>query len=388
MSMLYSQNLKYPDGELGIKNGFQDQLPMDLNPYNNQQQQLQLQSNSGLARLKSAPSSFLADLVNGGAAAGSSDFDDFRYFQPPSPDIDTIFATFLSPSSSSPDPPPAAVRKEAADSEIGAFQFGDRSSVEVNNSMDFGSAATSSSPSFASVGNGGSNLARHNSSPAGLFSSLVVENGFNGVGEANSLSRSNTVTSSSSRLRRSTNFTPAARQLPQISEIEEEPFIITTGKRPYSSSNISWNNDSWTGGKKLKQDHDDDDFDLFNLQQDGSNGNRLAHHLSLPKTAAEMESIEKFLQLQGGGGGGAVPCKIRAKRGFATHPRSIAERVRRTKISERMRKLQDLFPKTDKQTSTSEMLDMAVDYIKDLQKQVKSMRDTKARCTCLREHKA
>lgn len=51
----------------------------------------------------------------------------------------------------------------------------------------------------------------------------------------------------------------------------------------------------------------------------------LTHHLSLPKTLAEISSIEKLLQLQD-----SVPCKIRAKRGCATHPRSIAERVRST----------------------------------------------------------
>jgi len=49
----------------------------------------------------------------------------------------------------------------------------------------------------------------------------------------------------------------------------------------------------------------------------------LAHHLSLPKTSAEMSTIENFLQFQD-----SVPCKIRAKRGCATHPRSIAERVK------------------------------------------------------------
>lgn len=48
----------------------------------------------------------------------------------------------------------------------------------------------------------------------------------------------------------------------------------------------------------------------------------LAHHLSLPKTAAEMAAIEKLLQYSD-----SIPCKIRAKRGCATHPRSIAERV-------------------------------------------------------------
>ncbi|CAN0877842.1 Transcription factor bHLH130 [Linum grandiflorum] len=397
MSMIYSPNLKYPDGELGIKNGFQLDHQLDPNPFNQQ-------GNSGLARIRSAPSSFLADLVNGGGGP-VSDFgfdDDFRFFRPPSPDIDAIFGELQGFGE-------AAVKKEVPDSEIGSFRHnnlgGDRSSVTaaatpastcmdattfssvMNSSIDLGSS--SSSAAFAGNGNG-SNLARHNSSPAGLFSGIVVENGFHGVGEGNPSSRT---TSNSSRLRRATNFTSAGRQLPQISEIGEETFLSTTnsnsGKRPCSSSvNISWENASWsTGHKKPKQDrYDDDDFDLFaseNLPQ--QNGNRLTHHLSLPKTAAEMESIEKFLQLQGGS---SVPCKIRAKRGFATHPRSIAERVRRTKISERMRKLQELFPKTDKQTNTSEMLDMAVDYIKDLQKQVKSLRDTKARCTCLREHTA
>jgi hypothetical protein len=49
----------------------------------------------------------------------------------------------------------------------------------------------------------------------------------------------------------------------------------------------------------------------------------LTHHLSLPSSSTKISSMEKFLQVQG-----TVPCKIRAKRGFATHPRSIAERVK------------------------------------------------------------
>ncbi|KAJ1398816.1 putative transcription factor [Sesbania bispinosa] len=52
---------------------------------------------------------------------------------------------------------------------------------------------------------------------------------------------------------------------------------------------------------------------------------------------SEMVAMEKLLQFPN-----SVPCKIRAKRGCATHPRSIAERVRRTRVSERMRKLQEL----------------------------------------------
>ncbi|KAL8244745.1 hypothetical protein R6Q59_011003 [Mikania micrantha] len=46
----------------------------------------------------------------------------------------------------------------------------------------------------------------------------------------------------------------------------------------------------------------------------------------------------------------SVPCKIRAKRGCATHPRSIAERERRTRISGKLKKLQDLVPNMDKST--------------------------------------
>lgn len=48
----------------------------------------------------------------------------------------------------------------------------------------------------------------------------------------------------------------------------------------------------------------------------------LTHQLSLPKPAAEMAAMEKLIQFQD-----ASPCRIRAKRGCATHPRSIAERV-------------------------------------------------------------
>lgn len=74
----------------------------------------------------------------------------------------------------------------------------------------------------------------------------------------------------------------------------------------------------------------------------------------------------------------AVPMRTRAKRGCATHPRSIAERVRRTKISERMKRLQDLVPDMDKQTNTSDMLDETVEYVKSLQQKVQELNDTVA----------
>ncbi|KAJ0025018.1 hypothetical protein Pint_07437 [Pistacia integerrima] len=52
----------------------------------------------------------------------------------------------------------------------------------------------------------------------------------------------------------------------------------------------------------------------------------------------------------------SVPCRVRAKRGCATHPRSIAERVRRTRISDRIRKLQELVPNMDKASNSSLIL--------------------------------
>ena len=41
-------------------------------------------------------------------------------------------------------------------------------------------------------------------------------------------------------------------------------------------------------------------------------------------TALEMAGMDRYMQLQQD----QVPFKVRAKRGCATHPRSIAERVR------------------------------------------------------------
>lgn len=100
------------------------------------------------------------------------------------------------------------------------------------------------------------------------------------------------------------------------------------------------------------------------------------HPFNLPRSTSSELAMEEFLQ-------DAVPCKVRAKRGCATHPRSIAERVRRTRISERMRKLQDLVPNSDKQTvNIADMLDEAVEYVKSLQKQVQELTENRGKCTC------
>ncbi|RDY01616.1 Transcription factor bHLH130, partial [Mucuna pruriens] len=155
---------------------------------------------------------------------------------------------------------------------------------------------------------------------------------------------------------------------------------------PYTS----WNETSHLKRQRSSNDEIPSDAQyLIQLRchtQNGELGNQvhtLPHCLSLPRASSEIFAMDNLLQFTD-----SVPCKIRAKRGFATHPRSIAERVRRTRISERIRKLQELVPNMEKQTSTAEMLDLAVEYIKDLQKQFKTLSERRAKCKCINMHKS
>ncbi|CAL5046529.1 unnamed protein product [Urochloa decumbens] len=75
-------------------------------------------------------------------------------------------------------------------------------------------------------------------------------------------------------------------------------------------------------------------------------------------------------QANSAGNGVGVKPRVRARRGQATDPHSIAERLRREKISDRMKNLQDLVPNSNKADKAS-MLDEIIDYVKFLQLQVK-----------------
>ncbi|KAL8170194.1 hypothetical protein V2J09_021998 [Rumex salicifolius] len=61
---------------------------------------------------------------------------------------------------------------------------------------------------------------------------------------------------------------------------------------------------------------------------------------------------------------------VRARRGQATDSHSLAERVRREKISERMKLLQDLVPGCNKVTGKALMLEEIINYVQSLQGQV------------------
>ncbi|CAF2093847.1 unnamed protein product [Brassica rapa subsp. narinosa] len=215
-----------------------------------------------------------------------------------------------------------------------------------------------------------SHLLRQSSSPAGMFTN--EQNGYGSmrsyVGEEEEEEES---PSHPNGLRRHSSLSSrppsSLGMLSQIPEIDSESVQYSHWNHPSTSfiDNLS----------SLKRETEDDGK-LFHGAQ------IMSHHLSLPKSASDMGSVDKYLQLQD-----SVPCKVRAKRGCATHPRSIAERVRRTKISERMRKLQELVPNMDKQTNTSDMLDLAVDYIKDLQRQYKILNENRANCKCVNKEK-
>ncbi|CAJ1967490.1 unnamed protein product [Sphenostylis stenocarpa] len=249
----------------------------------------------------------------------------------------------------------------------------------------------------------GSGLHRQSSSPAGLFSNnnISFQNGFatiKGVGNYGGVNcNSSELSPCISRLKNQISFSPrnasSLGMLSQISEIGSEDVEATSPDDDTSHGGNdtqhfgpefpygSWNetpqlSENLSGLKRGRSGNEK----IFSDVQNGELGNQvniLSHHLSLPKTSAEMITMEKLLQFPD-----SVPCKIRAKRGCATHPRSIAERVRRTRISERMRKLQELVPNMDKQTNTADMLDLAVEYIKDLQKQFKTLSDKRANCKC------
>ncbi|CAO2152022.1 unnamed protein product [Urochloa humidicola] len=101
------------------------------------------------------------------------------------------------------------------------------------------------------------------------------------------------------------------------------------------------------------------------------------------KLAADAADEEERKPAAGGGEGrgngkgkevAAEPPKdyihVRARRGQATDSHSLAERVRREKISERMKLLQDLVPGCNKVTGKAVMLDEIINYVQSLQRQV------------------
>ncbi|KAF3780998.1 Transcription factor [Nymphaea thermarum] len=110
---------------------------------------------------------------------------------------------------------------------------------------------------------------------------------------------------------------------------------------------------------------------LFNgFQTTRSSPNNNQHFQSYGAQNAGMNQAPASVQAPGT----APPTRprARARRGQATDPHSIAERLRRERIAERMKALQELVPNANK-TDKASMLDEIIDYVKFLQLQVLSM---------------
>ncbi|KAJ1409747.1 Myc-type, basic helix-loop-helix [Sesbania bispinosa] len=419
MSVVYSHALKYSEGE-AMRN-----QEMDSSfgfPQQNCHQQ-----NSGLLRLRSAPSSLLTNLVDNTNSIGCVNLEAFRnedhqHYLSPTSEMETMLAKLISSNNGLTnseslqefgDKP--VVKQEEMDlvsqepqqngysyaspdqliyqqpQQIQGLPNDSLGAAGNNFDSSFNSVSSLASENYTQTKMGSSNcsnLIRQKSSPAGFFSNYSVDNGLASMREVGSFRGSDVsngqATTSSSGLHGTLNFSSrpssCSSRMPQIVESEHESLqanCVESRNLGNSFTSDFWDGSAFNAPKTARNNGeimfttsnglDTQDVD-FGYQKLG-----LSHHLSLPSSSR----MQKLYQIQG-----SVPCKIRAKRGFATHPRSIAERERRTRISARIKKLQDLFPKSDKQTSTADLLDFAVDYIKDLQKQVKTLTETRAKCTC------
>ncbi|KAJ9189067.1 hypothetical protein P3X46_000400 [Hevea brasiliensis] len=274
------------------------------------------------------------------------------------------------------------------------YVSGDSSSLTTESSCKVNSSNDPRPPPKSSAGDGlqrsygfndiNGSLVRQKSSPAGFLSNLSTENGFSitpgsgGYNSHNGATGGHTV----SRLKSQLSFA-GQDSLSQISEVSEnaaEGINSNNGRQnsSHSYAAASFRMESWDNTNSIvfsgppSKRTKSIDGDIFNCL------NGLETQFSLPQTSLEMATVEKLLNIPED----SVPCKIRAKRGCATHPRSIAERERRTRISGRLKKLQELVPNMDKQTSYADMLDLAVQHIKVLQNEVQKLQNELENCTC------
>ncbi|XP_071734832.1 transcription factor bHLH122-like [Rutidosis leptorrhynchoides] len=350
-------------------------MDSNLNHHYNQQLQSQQQQNMnfGLTRYRSAPSSYFSSLINNGLYE-DEDINPFENPRVSSPETEHIYSKFISTSNRGSnhitshqnlaqiraneslfmDPKKQEHVTYSRQSQSQLQQQMIYQNQNMSNSVDTNGSSAMIDPIVTM--NPQTNLLRQSSSPAGFFKNFNIDNGY-------SFQHANGADSSS-------------RLLSCIPENEGKN--VTHNNGGYGDA---WDESGMLNYGFLKEFGNSDQIRSENQNNESTNRSPsgLTHQLSLPTSSNELSVMDKLMQFQDNN----VPLRSRAKRGCATHPRSIAERVRRTRISERMRRLQDLVPNMDKQTNTADMLDLAVDYIKELQKQVETLSHHQAECTCL-----
>ncbi|CAN8295420.1 unnamed protein product [Cochlearia groenlandica] len=326
----------------------------------------------GLIRYGSAPGSFLnslVDEVNGGSNSRGG-FD----YPPPDNFIGNFFADGAGNSSSlRSDSATIGVNSSDGQKHIG----GVNKDLLLDRSYGGGFNEISQLKSNDAAGNssGSYSLARQRSSPADFFSYLSSEkNSFSlnqPTNDYNQQGGTNAGRVGQSRLKSQLSFT-SHDPLSRISEVNETSVHDGSGHSFSAASFGAVTTDSWDNGSGSIG------FTVTRPTKRSKNMETgLFSQYSLPSDTS-MNYMDNYMQIPED----SVPCKTRAKRGCATHPRSIAERERRTRISGKLKKLQDLVPNMDKQTSYSDMLDLAVQHIKGLQHQLQSMKKEQENCTC------
>ncbi|VVA90123.1 unnamed protein product [Arabis nemorensis] len=315
----------------------------------------------GLIRYGSAPGSLLNSMVD--EVIGGSNARDFTgAVNYPAPDnFLGHFFTGADSSSLRSDSTTCGVNSSDGHKQLDR-SYGGFNEISQHKSNDVGNGAGAGGGNSS----GSYSLARQRSSPADFFSYLSGEkNSFSlnqPTSDYNNPQGGSNGGRGQSRLKSQLSFT-SHDPLTRISEVNETSVHDGSG-HSFSAASFGAATDSWDDGSgsigftvtrpnKRSKDMESGLFSQYSLPSDTS-----------------MNYMDNYMQLPED----SVPCKIRAKRGCATHPRSIAERERRTRISGKLKKLQDLVPNMDKQTSYSDMLDLAVQHIKGLQHQLQNKR--------------
>ncbi|KAG2377115.1 hypothetical protein LR48_Vigan06g136500 [Vigna angularis] len=137
-----------------------------------------------------------------------------------------------------------------------------------------------------------------------------------------------------------------------------EPSIKGLNSKKRKRSGLDADNGKGNGAPEIPND----------AAQDNSDNQQMVGHQPIPATKSSGKNAKLGSQA-------SDPPKeeyihVRARRGQATNSHSLAERVRREKISERMKFLQDLVPGCSKVTGKAVMLDEIINYVQSLQRQV------------------
>ncbi|XP_010930150.1 transcription factor bHLH129 isoform X2 [Elaeis guineensis] len=345
---------------------------------------------AGLARYVSAPGSLLASIADTVVAGGvgGGEFQMGRYFSSESPCLTSESTCKAGAGAGSPDLDPCR-GKDGGGGIGGGVGPGMHRSYGVGKiSVGAMTPPVAAAPGEEGNSRGGGNpLIRHSSSPAGFLSHLMVDNVTRDTGSYSQPGTDGVYAMPSRRFKSQLSFSRQGT-LSQISEISVPDVGESVGGSNNSNGTAGNVGQSYISSNFSIGSWDDTNSIMFSAppskRAKDNNGDiinslsAIESQFSLPTTSLEMATVEKFFQIQQD----QVPFKIRAKRGCATHPRSIAERERRTRISEKLRKLQELVPNMDKQTNTSDMLDLAVQHIKSLQSQVQILTQERENCVC------